>query len=105
MSTTFKLNGKTVIAKPFDYGMVCDLEDMGASIGQIHEKPNSVIRAYVGVCLGIDKDAATKEINAHVLNGGSIKPIVDAMNKELEDSDFFQKLNKTEEEETQPNQE
>ena len=36
---TFTVNGKTYKAKPFDFNMVCDLEDMGISMQDASNKP------------------------------------------------------------------
>lgn len=100
-NNTFKINGKTVVAKPFDYNLMCDLEDLGASISDMQTKQNSFVRAYVALCLDITIDEAGKEIASHVIGGGNFEGILEAMNKEMTDSDFFQALAKTTEEKNQ----
>lgn len=94
---TFTINGKEYKAKPFDFNLVCDLEDMGISLEQAGNKPMSMVRAYFGLCAGKGKEFAGKEMEAHIIGGGTFDNIMTAMSDEMEKSDFFQALNKTEE--------
>ena len=94
---TFTVNGKEYRAKAFDFNLVCDLEDMGIPLEQAGNKPMSMVRAYFGLCAGKGKEFAGKELEAHVIGGGSFENIMSAMSDEMEKSDFFRNLNKTEE--------
>ena len=85
---TFTINGKEYKAKPFDFNLVCDLEDMGISLEEAGRKPMSMVRAYFGICAGKGKNFSGKEMEAHIINGGKFD--------EMEKSDFFHSLNKTE---------
>lgn len=98
---TFTINGKRYNAKPFDFNTVCDLEDSGVSLKEISKKPMSLARAYFAICLNGDTEKAGQEIQAHVLNGGTLEEIYTVMGEEMNDSDFFQALNQKEEQETQ----
>ena len=98
---TFTVNGKVYTARPFDFNTICDLEDNGVSISQMRDKPMSMVRAYFMLCFNGSKEEAGKEIQAHVIAGGDFNAIYDAMGAEMNDSDFFQALNKKEDEETQ----
>ena len=40
---TFEINGKEYSGKPFDFNLVCDLEDMGVSVESMEEKPMSMV--------------------------------------------------------------
>lgn len=91
---TFTVNGKEYKAKPFDFNLVCDLEDMGISLEQASNKPMSMARAYFGLCAGRDKEFAGKEMEAHIIGGGTFDDIVTAMSDEMEKSGFFRNLNK-----------
>ena len=42
---TFKVNEKEYVAKPFDFNLICDLEDMGISLQDAGRKPMGMIRA------------------------------------------------------------
>lgn len=97
---TFKINGKECNAKPFDFNLVCDLEDMGISLEEAGRKPMSMVRAYLGLCTGKGKEYAGKELEAHITSGGKFDEIMTAMSDEMEKSDFFRNLSKTAETET-----
>ena len=94
---TFEINGVTYSAKPFTYNVVCDLEEMGVSLQDMQNKPMSVVRAYFAICTGRDAEFAGQQIEEHVIKGGEFTAILEAMNAEMEKSDFFQALsNRTE---------
>ncbi|MCD7724289.1 MAG: hypothetical protein LUI12_01830 [Clostridiales bacterium] len=97
---TFKINEKEYNARAFDFNMLCDLEDMGISLEQAQNKPMSMVRAYFGLCAGKGKEYAGNEMEAHIVGGGKFDDIMNAMTKEMGESDFFRNLSKTAEEET-----
>lgn len=97
---TFTINGTEYKAKPFDFNLVCDLEDMGISLEEAGRKPMSMVRAYFGMCMGKGKDAAGKELERHIVGGGKFDDIMTVMSDEMEKSDFFRNLSKTAETET-----
>lgn len=101
---TFIVNGKEYKAKPFDFNLVCDLEDMGISLEQASNKPMSMVRAYFGLCAGKGKELAGKEMESHIISGGTFDDIMTAMSAEMEKSDFFRNLNKKTETETTANE-
>lgn len=92
---TFKINGKEYKAKPFDFNLICDLEDMGISLKSAGKKPMAMIRAYFAFCAEVSKDVAGKELELHMINGGSFDEIANAMSNEMENSDFFRTLAQT----------
>lgn len=94
MTRMFTVNNKRYVAKPFDFNMLCDLEDMGVSLETAQSKPVSMIRAYFGICAGKGKDFAGREIQEHLISGGSFDDILEAMGAEMNNSDFFQSLSK-----------
>lgn len=101
---TFTVNGTEYSTKPFDFNLVCDLEDMGISLEEMGKKKMSAVRAYFAICAGKGNEFAGKELNDHFVGGGKFDDIITAMNKEMENSDFFQALNKTAETENSKNQ-
>lgn len=94
MSRFFTLNGNRYQAKPFTFNTVCDLEDNGVSLSEMTKKPMSMVRAYVALCLNGDKQKAGVEIEEHVKTGGNFNEIYTVMGDEMNESDFFQALNK-----------
>lgn len=100
---TFTVNGKEYKAKAFDFNLICDLEDMGISLEQAGNKPMSMVRAYFGLCAEKGIKFAGKEMEAHIIGGGTFDDIMAAMSDEMEKSDFFHNLNKTTETEDAEN--
>lgn len=97
---TITVNGITYKAVAFDFNLVCDLEDKGIALSDIQTKPLSFIRTYVALCAGKDKAFAGQEIEEHIANGGKLDDILNVLSDEMEKSDFFRNLNKTEEKKT-----
>lgn len=97
MKRVFTVNNKTYVAKPFDFNLLCDLEDLGVSLDKASEKPMSMIRAYFSLCADKGKEYAGKEMEAHMINGGGFDDIANAMSAEMSESDFFQSLSKNKE--------
>lgn len=93
----FTVNGTAYRAKPFDFDMVCELEDMGVTFERIDKMPMSLIRAYFAICADVDKEQASAIIQSHMIKGGKLDDVTDAMSKEMENSDFFRALSKDEE--------
>ena len=100
MNRTFTVNNKLYKAKPFDFNLLCDLEDQGLSLEDIERKPMSLIRTYVAFCGNIDKERAGKEIESHVVSGGNFDAVTEVLAAEMEDSGFFQALREKAETET-----
>jgi len=89
---TFTVNGKRYNAKPFDFNLICDLEDLGISLQEAEKKPMSMIRAYFSFCAGRGKEYAGQEMEQHIINGGSFEDVTEAMSEEMKKSDFFRSL-------------
>lgn len=100
MKTYFTLNNVRYEAKEFDFNTVCDLSEMGIDFEKIQKAPAPAIRAYVAICMDADKDVAGREIQAHMLGGGSLDDVAKVMTEMLDKSDFFQALSKTAEKNT-----
>jgi hypothetical protein len=96
----FTVNGKTYSAKAFDFNLISDLEDYGVSLEKMQDKPMSMVRAYFSMCAGKGKEYAGNEIEQHIISGGKLDDIVNAMSKEMENSDFFRAIKERADEET-----
>lgn len=101
---TFTVNNKEYKTKPFDFNLICDLEDMGVSMEEMERKSMSMVRGYFGLCAGIGRNASGAELQAHIINGGDFADLLKAMSEEMNSSDFFRSLNKRAEEEVAENQ-
>ena len=95
---TFVINGKTYVAKEFDFALVCDLEDIGISMEDIESKPMSFVRAYFMFCSGLNKNDAAREIQEHMISGGNFEDITGMIADGLENSGFFHALSQNKEE-------
>lgn len=99
----FTVNGVTYTAKPFDFDLICDLEDMGIVIEKIQKMPMSLIRGYFALCADTEPKIASSWIQEHLKKGGNLDDISEAMAKEMDESDFFRSLNEGTETETSTN--
>lgn len=99
----FTVNEKEYTARPFDFNLICDLEEMGVSMQDTEKKPMSLVRAYFGLCAGKSNEYAGKEMEEHIIKGGSFDNVMDVISKEMDESDFFRKLSQTEETKTTEN--
>lgn len=104
MKNTFTICGKTITAKPFNVNMVCDLEELGVHMEDYGKNKLSLIRAYLAICENTSIEDAGKMIEKSLINGEDISNIVESIDKELEKSDFFQAMFKTQEEATTESQ-
>lgn len=98
---TFTINGKRYNAPKFDFNTVCDIEESGISLAQAKNKPTALLRVYFALALDGDKERAGKELEQHLINGGSFEELTDAMTKEMNESDFFRAASKGADEENQ----
>ena len=93
----FTINNVSYTAKPFDFFMVCELEDMGVSFERIDKIPMNLMCAYFAICADVTKEEAAQLIQDHLINGGSLDDITEPIAKEMNDSDFFHALSKKQE--------
>ena len=103
MKTYFTINNRRYEAKEFDFNTICDLQEMGVNIldmSGIRKNPIPIIRSYLSLCMDADKDIAGSEMQEHIVGGGGFTEILDVITKKMDESDFFQALNKATEENT-----
>lgn len=96
----FTINNKRYNSVEADFNMICDFELKGVQLQNISKVPTTAIRAYFSYCSGLDEETAGREISAHMMNGGDLSGISDALREAIEESDFFRALTKRETEET-----
>ena len=95
---TFLINNKRYVAKELTFGAVRHLESNGISLGDMGSRPFSLASGYLAFCAGISMNAADEEIEKHVINGGNLDGIFEAVTEAMNESRFFQALNKKTEE-------
>lgn len=91
---TFLINDKRYVAKEFTFGAVRQLEGYGLSLTDVKNKPMTLAAAYLAFCANINMDAADNEIQEHVIKGGNLDGIFEAVTEAMNESRFFQALNK-----------
>lgn len=89
---TFTLDGITYESQPFDFNMICALEDAGLSLNAVKNKPMLMMRTFVAKCAGVSFDEAGDLINQHVIHGGKFDKILECLSDEMAESDFFRAL-------------
>lgn len=91
---SFEINGKKYKAREIDFNFLCDLEDEGVSLADMEKKPMSTARAYFATCFNGTAEAAGKELEAHLKNGGNLNSLMNAFGDAISKSDFFQSMMK-----------
>lgn len=91
---TFVINNKRYVAKELTFGAIRQFENNGLSLSDISNKPMSLASNYLAFCSAMNIDAADNEIQEHVINGGSLEGVFDAVMGAMNESRFFQALNK-----------
>lgn len=92
-----KINDKEYKEAEINFNNICALEDMGCSMQNILSNTFSSARAYLALCMGGNKNAmvvAGNEIEEHIKKGGELTDLMSAFAKAIEESGFFQALNK-----------
>ena len=88
----FTINGNEYEGAKFDFNTYCSFEEMNVDVSKMADKPILAIRAYLAISTGMSLAAAGNEIENHVVNGGDLSGIMDALVKEMSASDFFTAL-------------
>ena len=83
---TFEVNGKKYNAKPFDFNMICEFEEIGVAL---KAGGTTTIRGYLAICSGMSLEDAGKELSEHFVKEKNLDSISKAMAEEMEKSDFF----------------
>nr|DAE40882.1 MAG TPA: tail assembly chaperone protein [Caudoviricetes sp.] len=94
MRKTITINGKVYSTKEITFNSICEFEEMGVSMSDIEEKSMMFVRGYAAMCMGKKAEQAGQEIEAHILGGGDMGEITEALKEAVEESGFFQALSK-----------
>lgn len=99
-ANSITVNGKNYPAKEIDFNLICDMEEMGVKISDAKKVPTAFVRTYIAICMDADKEDAGKEIQEHMMNGGTLDTVTEVLLSKFESSDFFRNLTKNKGEET-----
>jgi len=86
----FALNDKEYESRPFDFEMMCELEERGFESENIGVKQNMLfMREVFAIWSGLSRKEAMKEINEQIVNKKTIGEFSEVLNKEMDNSDFI----------------
>ena len=97
---TVHINGKSYQGAEMTFNNVCRMEEMDAPITYGAKVSFSMLRAYLALCMNTSKENAGEELEKHIVNGGTMDDLSEAMAEAIENSDFFRKLQESATEET-----
>ena len=92
----FTINGKEYEGAKYDFNTHCEFDALGVNVLNIQSNPLPVLRAYLSICSGMDLIACGKELEAHLIKGGSLAEVMALLTKEITSSDFFIAITKRE---------
>lgn len=86
------INEKRYEIPEVNFDAVCELEEMGVEFLALNpNKPRlaSTIRGLAAWVMGVDLKTASREIEAHIANGGNIADILEKITGAVQKSGFF----------------
>ena len=89
------INNKNYTIPELNFNTICTLEEMGISLTDMDKKILSTVRGFLALAMNGDYEKAGKEMEEHLENGGSLDEMLEEINKAVEESGFFQALNKS----------
>lgn len=96
-----EINGKKYPAAEITFGTVREMTKMGVNFNSLGSDLFGLVSAYVRVSTHLSQSAVDELLQRHIVGGGGFDGIIDTFKAELEESDFFQALAKTEKTETE----
>lgn len=87
---TFTINNRVYKALEPDFNFVADY-------GDSLNNPTKAARAYLAFCGRMSEEQAGHELNSHIISGNDLEEISSVLIEEIENSGFFQALNKSKE--------
>ena len=97
MAKIVHVNGKAYKAAEMTFNNVCKMEEMDAPVTLGQKVSFSLLRGYLALCMNTSKENAGEELEKHIVNGGTMDELSEAMADAIETSDFFRKMSETEE--------
>lgn len=92
MKKKITINGKDYNVAPMGVRTVCQLENYGVGLDDMGSKNMTFLCAYIAICMQTSLEEAQEAVENHIVSGGTFTKISEAINKEVEESAFFQAL-------------
>lgn len=90
--TQVTINGKIYNIPEVDFDTICQLEENGVyllNMDRKNPKIATMVRGIVAWIMGVEPEQASREIQAHIQNGGNIGDIITAASEAVTSSGFF----------------
>ena len=88
-----KINGTEYTMPELNFNTMCKLEDMGVSLTEMDQKVLTTVRGFLALAM----EKAGMEIEQHLASGGSLDPLMESINKAVNESGFFRALSQSQE--------
>ena len=92
-----KINGTEYTMPDLNFNTMCKLEDMGVSLTEMDQKVLTTVRGFLALAMEDDMEKAGMEIEQHLASGGSLDPLMESINKAVNESGFFRALSQSQE--------
>ena len=92
-----KINGTEYTMPELNFNTMCKLEDMGVSLTEMDQKVLTTVRGFLALAMDDDMEKAGMEIEQHLASGGSLDPLMESINKAVNESGFFRALSQSQE--------
>lgn len=86
------INGNRYDITEMDFDAVCELEEAGVNIlgtDRNNMKLATMARGLTAWIMGVDVQTASRELEAHIANGGNIVDIISRTTEAMQKSGFF----------------
>ena len=86
------INGNRYDIPEVDFDAVCELEEIGINLLNMDKsnlKLATMARGLTAWIMGVDTQTATRELEAHIANGGNIADIITRATESMQRSGFF----------------
>ena len=85
------INGRNYTVPELDFNAVCDLEEKGVNILNMGNdmKIATMVRGLTAWIMNVDLATASREIQAHIQNGGNVMDILNSFTAAVDNSGFF----------------
>lgn len=100
MQRTVTINNKTYTIPEVTFDAICTLEENGVYLLSMSDKERNLatlIRGLVAWIMDVEPSVASREITAHIQNGGNIADILDATTTAIGEAGFFRQMSGNEE--------
>ena len=97
MRKIIEVNGKQYEAAEFTFNTICEMDELGYNIMEMKAGSMNMLRVWLSLCMKKSPEEAGKELQNHIVKGGSLETIINTLGECLNESDFFRAISEEEE--------